>query len=171
MLQKFVPVKYLNNYGQQADTNNVNGANAFSGWNVGVKRLTYHRNGQRYPNEYQIITERGDLNPNLEVINEKNPQVLINSLSAFENYKDVKHTHLTSQNLALRQQGNYYLGVSFDQISGQGIDLTGGTISTELDCSLQDPADNVAKPFGVFSFFLNKNTLVIQPNQRIQSIE
>jgi len=171
MLQKFVPVKYLNNYGQQADANDVNGANAFSGWNVGVKRLTFHRNGQRYPNEYQIITERGDLNPNLEVINEKNPQVLINSLSAFENYKDVRHTHLTSQNLALRQQGNYYLGVSFDQISGQGIDLTGGTIATEIEASLQDPADNTAKPFGVFSFFLNKNTLVIQPNQRIQSIE
>jgi hypothetical protein len=178
MLQKFVPVKYLNNYGRQAGNNGVasttsdiDGANAFSGWNVGVKRLTFHRNGQRYPNEYQIITERGDLVPALETINEKNPQVLINSLSAFENYKDVRHTHLTSQNLATRQQNNYFLGVSFDQISGQGIDLTGGTISTEIEASLQDPADNGVKPFGVFTFFLNKNTLVIQPNQRIQSIE
>ena len=178
MLQKFVPVKYLNNYGRQAGNNgtatttsDIDGANAFSGWNVGVKRLTFHRNGQRYPNEYQIITERGDLVPALETVNEKNPQVLINSLSAFENYKDVRHTHLTSQNLATRQQNNYFLGVSFDQISGQGIDLTGGTISTEIEASLQDPADNGVKPFGVFTFFLNKNTLVIQPNQRIQSIE
>ena len=115
MLQKFVPVKYLNNYGQQTGNNgvpganNINGANSFSGWNVGVKRLTFHRNGQRYPNEYQIITERGDLVPSLETTNEKNPQVLINSLSAFENYKDVRHTHLTSQNLATRQQNNYFV--------------------------------------------------------------
>lgn len=172
MLQKFVPVKYLNNYGQQAGTASDDyGANAFNGWNVGMKRLTFHRNGQRFPNEYQIITERGDGNPADEVIFEKNPQIVVNSLSAFENYKDVKHTHLTSQNLAIRQANNYFLGVSFDMISGQGIDLTGGTISTEIEASLQDPADNTAKPFGVFTFFLNKNTLVVQPNQRIQSIE
>tara|TARA_R110000823_G_scaffold306108_1_gene428391 strand:- start:120 stop:635 length:516 start_codon:yes stop_codon:yes gene_type:complete len=171
MVQKFVPVKYINNYGRQSVANDLQGANAFSGWNVGVKRLTFHRNGQRYPNEYQIATERTDLNPDEEVMNEKNGQVLINSWSAFENYKDVKHTHLTSQNLATRTQNNYFLGVSFDQISGQGIDLSGGTISTEIESTLQDPVDNVAKPFGVFTFFLNKNTLVVQPNQRIQSIE
>tara|TARA_R110000796_G_scaffold44988_2_gene109311 strand:+ start:2067 stop:3434 length:1368 start_codon:yes stop_codon:yes gene_type:complete len=171
MLQKFVPVKYLNNYGQQADSNNNFGANAFNGWNVGMKRLTFHRNGQRYPNEYQIITERGDGDPAEEIIAEKNPQIMLNSLSAFENYKDVKHTHITSQNLATLQANNYFLGVSFDQISGQGIDLTGGTISTEIESALKDPANNVAIPFGVFTFFLNKNTLVIQPNQRIQSIE
>jgi len=171
MLQKFVPVKYLNNYGGQANGGTVYGANGFSGWNVGVKRLTFHRNGQRYPNEYQIITERGDGNPADELIADKTPQVLINSLSSFENYKDVKHTHLTSQNLAINRQNNYFLGVSFDQISGQGIDLSGGTISTELESALQDPADTLQKPFGVFTFFLNKNTLVVQPNQRIQSIE
>ena len=173
MIQKFVPIAYLNNSGRQAQVpaGDTYGANAFAGWNVGVRRLTFHRNGQRYPNEYQIITERGNLAPALEVNNEKNPQVLINSLSAFENFKDVKHTHLTSQNLSQRQENNYFLGVSFDQISGQGIDLSGGTISTELEATLQDPADDQPKPFGVFSFFLNKNTLVIQPNQRIQSIE
>lgn len=171
MVQKFVPIAYLNNSGQQADAVATAGANAFSGWNVGVKRLTFHRNGQRYPNEYQILTERGDLNPAQEVMAEKNPQIMVNSFSAFENYKDIKHTHITSQNLANRQQNNYFLGVSFDQVSGQGIDLSGGTISTEIESTLQDPADNTAKPFGVFTFFLNKNTLVIQPNQRIQSIE
>ena len=171
MVQKFVPVKYLNNNGQQATANANFGANAFNGWNPGVKRLTFHRNGQRYPNEYQIITERGDGDPAAEVIAEKNPQVLLNSMSAFENYKDLKHSHITSQNLAVRQAGNYFLGVSFDQISGQGIDLTGGTISTELESTLQDPCDNTAKPFGVFTFFLSKNTLVVQPNQRIQSIQ
>ena len=171
MLQKFVPVKYLNNFGQQAGGGDVYGANAFAGWNVGVKRLTFHRNGQRYPNEYQIITERGDGNNANEVMTQKNPQVQVNSFSAFENYKDVKHTHITSQNLAVARQNNYFLGVSFDQISGQGIDLSGGTISTEVECALQDPADDAQKPFGVFTFFLNKNTLVIQPNQRIQSIE
>ena len=172
MLQKFVPIKYLNNYGvQDENTGDAYGANAFSGWNVGIKRLTFHRNGQRYPNEYQIITERGDGNPSAELIADKTPQVLLNSLTAFQNYKDVKHTHITSQNLAINRQNNYFLGVSFDQISGQGIDLSGGTISTELESSLQDPADNAQKPFGVFTFYLNKNTLVIQPNQRIQSIE
>ena len=172
MLQKFVPVSYLNAQGRQRGQANDNfGSNAFNGWNIGMKRLTFHRNGQRYPNEYQVITERGDGTPAEEVIFEKNPQVLINSLSAFENYKDVKHTHLTSQNLAMRQANNYYLGVSFDQISGQGIDLTGGTISTEVESTLQDPSDNSVRPFGVFTFFLNKNTLVVQPNQRIQSIE
>ena len=118
MLQKFVPVKYLNNFGKQADNNNNFGANAFNGWNIGMKRLTFHRNGQRYPNEYQIITEQGDNDPPAELINQKNPQIMINSLSAFENYKDVKHTHITSQNLATQQANNYFLGVSFDQILG-----------------------------------------------------
>lgn len=179
MVQKFVPIAYLNNPGFQTD--GTTGTNPFSGWNVGVKRLTFHRNGQRFPNEYQVITERGDLVPPQEVMFEKNPQVIVNSLSAFENYKDVKHSHITSQNLSNRQENVYFLGVSFDQISGQGIDLSGGTISTELESSLQDPCPIAgatteatafnAVPFGVFSFFLNKNTLVIQPNQRIQSIE
>ena len=179
MVQKFVPIAYLNNPGTQVDT--ITGTNAFAGWNVGIKRLTYHRNGQRFPNEYQIITERGDSTPAKEVIFEKNPQILINSLSAFENYKDVKHTHLTSQNLDDRQNGVYFLGVSFDQISGQGIDLSGGTLSTEIESTLQDPAPKPtvvtealavsAVPFGVYTFFLNKNTLVVQPNQRIQTID
>lgn len=161
MLQKFIPVNHINNEGQRA----------FAGYNPGIKRLTFHRNGQRYPLEYEIKTERGDGDPNTEAIHEKNPQILINSLSAFQNYKDVKHSHLTSQNLNNRINSPYYLGCSFDQISGQGIDLTGGTVATELVSTLQDPADNTAKPFGVFTFFLNKNTLVVQPNQRIQSIE
>ena len=163
MVQKFVPVSYINNTAQHAK--------AFAGWNPGIKRLTYHRNGQRYPLEYEIKTERGEGNPDVEVIKEKNPQVLINSLSAFQNYKDVKHTHLTSQNLDNRTNAPYFLGVSFDQISGQGIDLSGGTVSTELVSTLQNPQDNSVVPFGVYTFFLNKNTLVIQPNQRIQSIE
>jgi len=163
MVQKFVPVSYINNSSEHAK--------AFAGWNPGVKRLTYHRNGQRYPLEYEIKTERGEGNPDVEVIKEKNPQVLINSLSAFQNYKDVKHSHITSQNLDNRQNAPYYLGVSFDQISGQGIDLSGGTVSTELVSTLQNPQNNTAVPFGVYTFFLNKNTLVIQPNQRIQAIE
>mgnify|MGYP003116753869 CR=1 FL=1 len=164
MVQKFVPVSHINNLGQRA----------FVGLNPGVKRLTYHRNGQRYPLEYEIKTERGELGPGLEAVHEKNPMVLINSLSAFQNYKDVKHTHITSQNLDDRANAPYFLGVSFDQISGQGIDLTGGTISTELVSTLMDPntPDGTAvAPFGVFTFFLNKNTLVIQPNARIQAIE
>ena len=163
MIQKFIPVSYINNSAQNA--------RAFAGWNPGIKRLTYHRNGQRYPLEYEIKTERGDDNPDQEAIHEKNPMVLINSLSAFQNYKDVKHSHLTSQNLDNRSNAPYFLGVSFDQISGQGIDLTGGTISTELVSTLQNPIGNGAVPFGVYTFFLNKNTLVIQPNNRIQSIE
>ena len=182
MVQKFVPIAYLNNWGQQLDGSS--GANAFASWNPGVKRLTFHRNGQRFPNEYQIATNRGDGLPIENLPNSKGCQVLINSLSAFQNYKDVKHTHLTSQNLSDLTENNFFLGVSFDQISGQGIDLSGGTISTELESALFDPAkaplgggitDRNAqysqKPFGVFTFFLNKNTLVIQPNQRIQSIE
>jgi hypothetical protein len=179
MVQKFVPIAYLNNFDKQLDA--TAGANAFASWNPGVKRLTFHRNGQRFPNEYQIQTNRGDVLPSENLPNSKGAQVLINSLSAFQNYKDVKHTHLTSQNLTDLQENNFFLGVSFDQISGQGIDLSGGTVSTELESALFDPAlvpgktvladQYLQKPFGVFTFFLNKNTLVIQPNQRIQSIE
>lgn len=169
MVQKFVPVSYLNNPAQKS----------LAGWNVGVKRLTFHRNGQRFPLEYSIETERGTGVPLAELIKEKNPQVLLNSLSAFENYKDVKHSTITSQNLADVSDNFYFLGVSFDQVSGQGIDLSGGTISTEVESTLQNQtfgANNEstgvnAVPYGVFTFFLNKETLMIQPNQRITAIE
>ena len=163
MVQKFVPVNYINNPGLNA--------NAFASWNPGVQRLTYHRNGQRFPLEYAIQTDRGAGNPADEVLNQANAQVLLNSLSSFENYKDVKHTTITTQNLANQKDNFYYLGVSFDQVSGQGIDLTGGTVSTELESTLQNPVTNVAGPMGVFTFFLNRETLIIQPNQRIQAIE
>lgn len=163
MIQKFVPVGYINNSGQNA--------NAFASYNPGVQRLTFHRNGQRFPLEYTVITDRGSGNPDVEVRNEQNAQVLLNSLTAFENYKDVKHSTITNQNLANQKDNFYYLGVSFDQVSGQGVDLSGGTVSTELDSVLQNPADNAVVPYGVFSFFLNRETLVIQPNQRIQAIE
>lgn len=163
MIQKFVPTKYINNFA-------VN-AKAFAGWNPGIKRLVFHRNGQRFPLEYGIKTDRGDGNPAAEVHGEKTPQILLNSLSAFENYKDVKHSHFTNQNLHDQSDGVYYLGISFDQVSGQGIDLSGGTVSTELESTLQDPVDNTAITFGVYTFFLNKTTLVISPNNRIQSIE
>ena len=161
MVQKFLPVSHVNNLAQRA----------FAGYNPGIKRLTFHRNGQRYPLEYEIKTERGDEDPNKEAIHEKNPMLMINALSAFQNYKDIKHSHITSQNLDNRTNSPYYIGCSFDQVSGQGIDLTGGTVATELVSTLQNPEDNAVVPFGVYTFFLNKNTLVIQPNQRIQSIE
>ena len=71
------------------------------------------------------------------------------------------------------------MGVSFDQVSGQGIDLSGGTISTEVDSTLQNQTFDAngestsvsVIPYGVFTFFLNKETLMIQPNQRITAIE
>ena len=169
MVQKFVPVSYLNNPAQKG----------LASWNVGVKRLTFHRNGQRFPLEYSVETERGTGTPQNEVIKEKNPQVLVNSLSAFENYKDVKHSTITSQNLADVSDNFYFMGVSFDQVSGQGIDLSGGTISTEVDSTLQNQTFDAngestsvsVIPYGVFTFFLNKETLMIQPNQRITAIE
>jgi len=165
MIQKFVPTNYINNPAALA--------RAFASFCPGVKRLVYHRNGQRYPLEYGIKTDRSDGNPVASnIVDAKAPQVLLNTLSAFENYKDVKHSHITSQNLAEIQDNYWFLGVSFDQISGQGIDLSGGTISTELESTLELPSGAYpATPFGVYTFFLNKNTLVISPNQRIQSIE
>jgi len=163
-VQNYIPTSFINNYLY----------NSGSCYNPGVKRLTFHRNGQRFPLEYEI-----DVNNSSETqeVDETtlSQQVLRNYLSCFRNYRDVKHSMIVPENLRRytdatnsTQLAMYGTGCNFDEVSSQGVDLSTGTFGFVMDSKLWTPGTDdgsVQSHYGVYQFYLAKNTIVVQPNR------
>tara|TARA_R110000824_G_scaffold198522_6_gene382544 strand:+ start:8101 stop:9483 length:1383 start_codon:yes stop_codon:yes gene_type:complete len=168
--QNYIPTDQLNNF-----TNN-----GMSCYDPGVKRLTYHRNGQRYPLEYAIQVNNSQ---NLLKKSESSlkPQVLRNYLSVFRNFRDIKHSSIVPENIMRYNTTNdntelavFGTGCNFDEVSAQGIDLETGTFGFTMESKLWTPGTDdgaTTKDYGVFQFFLAKNTIVVRPGASASVIQ
>ena len=168
--QNYIPTDQLNNFSN----------NGMSCYDPGVKRLTYHRNGQRFPYEYAVQVNNSQ---NLLKKSETalKPQILRNYLSAFRNFRDIKHSAVVPENIMRynatddnTELGVFGTGCNFDEVSAQGIDLETGTFGFTMESKLWTPGTDdgaTLKDYGVFQFFLAKNTIVVQPGARASVIQ
>ena len=163
-VQNYIPTSFINNYLH----------NSGSCYNPGVKRLTFHRNGQRFPLEYEI--DVNNANETTEVAETTlSQQVLRNYLSCFRNYRDVKHSLVVPENLRRytlasnsTELSMYGTGCNFDEVSSQGVDLSTGTFGFVMDSKLWTPGTDDGSSqshYGVYQFYLAKNTIIVQPNR------
>lgn len=174
VIQNYIPVKYLNNRLY----------NGCACWEAGgVDNVEYHKDGVRYPLEYNIEVAKtdGDGNNDNENIQkvDLNPAVLWNSQSAVRNVKDIHRSQVIPENLlgTAKQDSVYSTGVSWDKISGAGVSVN-GTITYDLKTKLEDPDNNDAvnanhtltTPYAQYSFYLSKVNLLINKGQGIQVV-
>lgn len=134
-------------------------------YNPGVKNLEYLLNGQRFPLATRMETGYDDtltMNQNLD----RSGEILRNGLSAFKPYATYSKSCCgvdTLSSWANRNgYGAYVQGVSFDQVSGMGINMQNANFQTVSAQSLQDPANNAnTTEYKTYSFYLTRNIVQI----------
>jgi hypothetical protein len=171
VIQNYIPIKFLNNKGY----------NGMACWDAGgIDNVEFHKDGVRYPLEYNLRVNKTDGegnndNENLQKI-DLNPAILWNSVGAIGAVKDITRSQLIPENLLgmAKQDGVYSTGVNWDKISKVGISVN-GTITYDLKTKLEDPVNNDdvnpnhtgQTAYAQYSFYLAKNNLLINKGQGI----
>lgn len=136
-----------------------------------IKQLIFTRNGVKFPLQYNIDT---NINPKFMPTGTtyflEDPQVLRNAMDSFMPYSDYKKTQLSpltytreldtnNRDSSQPLQNHFFVGVSFDNISNQGVDFGAAQLGVQMELDLT--TDN---PQTIFLFIHHKSTLVFSPN-------
>jgi hypothetical protein len=136
-----------------------------------IKQLIFTRNGVKYPLQYNIDT---NVNPKFIASGTdyyvQDPQVLRNAMDSFMPFSDYKKTQLSpstytrdldsnNRDSSSPLQNHFFVGVSFDNISNQGVDFGSAQFGVQMELDLT--TDN---PQTIFLFIHHKSTLVFSPN-------
>ena len=155
----FCPTKFLNTYSQ----------NSIALYNPGLQSIVFRKNSQQFPLYYTLEV---DTNTGLQINQPSTlPQVSWNYLSAHKETADIKHSSLNPDNLrgAVEREGfsAFATGVSYDEISGNGVNTQIDNLSVTVNANLADPAapaTDVSTPYGAFFYYLNINNIVVNQN-------
>ena len=129
-----------------------------------IKQVIFTRGGERMPLQYNLDTNvRDDATSTVA-----DPQLYRNFMNAFVPYMKNQKTQIgpiTSNRIgvadtsAFADAGSMFgVGVSFDSISGQGLDFRSENFGCQLETGLT--ADN---PHSAFLFVRSQQTLVMSP--------
>ena len=136
-----------------------------------IKQLVFTRNGVKFPLQYNIDT---NVNPKFipsgTTYFPEDPQVLRNALDSFMPYSEYKKTQMSpvtytreldanNRDKANPSQSHFFVGVSFDAISNQGVDYSSSNLGINMELDLT--TDNAQT---IFLFVHHKNTLVFSPS-------
>ena len=161
----FCPTKFLNTYAQ----------NSLALYNPGLASIVFRKNSQQFPLYYTLEVDR---NTGLQINQPSTlPQVCWNYLSAHKETADIKHSSLNPDNVrgAVERQGfsSFAAGVSYDEISGNGVNSQIDNLSVTINANLADPEDTAADPstpYGAFFYYLNINNIVVNQNVGITNM-
>lgn len=153
--QHYLPVAHINNSARDSQAQ----------YNPAIERLTYLQNGKRTPLEFVLQPDKEpNINASLQLTT--TPQVLLNYLDAYRNFKDVKKSCVNPTVSGFASQtarvGVFGSGCSYDSVGQAGINANGSTLGFEIKSSLDDPLNrNNATPFACFTFYLCKNQVQV----------
>lgn len=158
----FCPTKFLNTYSQ----------NSIGLYNPGLASIVFRKNSQQFPLYYTLEIDR---NTGLQVNQPSTlPQVAWNYLSAHRETADIKHSSFNPDNVrgAVERQGfsPFAAGVSYDEVSGNGVNSQIDNLSVTINANLADPTDTAADPstpYGAFFYYLNINNIVVNQNMGV----
>ena len=141
----------------------------------GLKSVRFSKSGQRFPLEYDLLEDKESTEVPTNSSAASYPQILENFLSAYKNPEDVKRTSVCPQTIVGQsgvENGNFGVGVAFSNATGAGIAVNSNiayNYSTKLEDS--DNADRtLTQAYGVYSYYLNRASLMTQPNQGIVAV-
>tara|TARA_R100001369_G_scaffold79532_1_gene109578 strand:+ start:2444 stop:3760 length:1317 start_codon:yes stop_codon:yes gene_type:complete len=130
-----------------------------------VKQIVFTRGGVRYPLMYNLDTNVKDSPLTVEA----DPQQIKNFVNAITPFYGLKHTQLSpatfTRNIpekpAVMTQGGsmYGIGVSYDMISGGGLNFQNVNFGLSLETGLTTDSPNA-----LYLFVRNRSTLVFTPN-------
>jgi len=165
IFMNFIPSTYLNNLNfdsyQTMPLINDLAASEYAP----IKQIIFTKGGQRVPLQYNLDANvRDDATSTIA-----DPQIYRNFMNAFVPYMKNSKTQIgpiTSNRIgvadttAFADAGCMFgVGVSFDSISGQGLDFRTENFGAQIDCGLT--ADN---PHSAFLFVRSQQTLVMNAN-------
>lgn len=158
----FCPTKFLNSYAN----------NSIALYNPGLASIVFRKNSQQFPLYYTLEIDR---NTGLQVNQPSTlPQVAWNYLSAHKETKDIKHSSFNPDNVRgqVERQGYspFASGVSYDEISGTGVNTQIDNLSVTINANLADPSEpatDASTPYGAYFFYLNINNIVVNQNQGV----
>lgn len=165
IFMNFIPSTYLNNLGFDSyQTMPLVNSLTVDGI-APIKQVIFTKGGERMPLQYNLDTNvRDDLTSKVA-----DPQLYRNFMNAFVPYMKNQKTQIgpitsdrigVTDNTAFADAGSMFgIGVSFDSISGEGVDFRSENFGAQLETGLT--ADN---PHSAFLFVRSKQTLVMSPN-------
>ena len=160
--QHYIPVSHINNTAQDS----------IAQYNPAIERLTYLQNGKRTPLEFVLEPEKES---NITASNQlsSTPQLLLNYLDAYRNFRDVKKSCVNPTVSGFTAQtarvGCWGTGCSYDSVGQSGINANGSTLGFEIKSSLDDPLNRGNQtPYSVYTFYLCKNQVQVDTNGNVQ---
>ena len=160
VLVSFTPTKFQKNYLKRS----------LGFYNPGIRRLVFFRNAQQYPLQYTIQTGKDASlvvggTGGMADFRQTSGQIVWNAQSTFgKSTPDVGSSCLQpgtiTQSNALGQSP-FSVGVSFDEVSSQGVQTLTDNLSVEVVSTRQDPDDPTADtPFAATFFYLTRVDVV-----------
>jgi hypothetical protein len=161
----FIPSNYLNN--REFDGTQCRPPLNDNGDVAVINKLTFTRGGQRFPLEYNIDTIHRD-----QGVENCDSQILYNYVNGISEFSKLRRTLLNQQTTNtvngatdkdVRQLGNLYgVGVSFTNISRDGVDFMNESLGINIDLDLTSDYPN-----SVYLFALNKEKIAFNNTQGI----
>ena len=151
----FVPTKFQKNYLKRS----------LAFYNPGIRKLVFYRNAQQYPLQYTIQTGKDATLSTLSAFPQTSGQVVWNAQSAFgRSTPDVGSSCFQPSTIKQANQPGqspYTVGVSFDEVSSQGVQTLTDNLSVEIDATREDPDSPAdATPFAAMFFYLTRIDVV-----------
>tara|TARA_R110002073_G_scaffold7958_2_gene44424 strand:+ start:995 stop:2374 length:1380 start_codon:yes stop_codon:yes gene_type:complete len=162
-INHYIPVSHVNNSTRDG----------YAQYNPGIRQLTYLKDGKRTPLEYQVSVDR-DPDATLTTATQPSttPELLVNYLDAFRNFRDVKKSCINPIVSGFVNQtaeaGCWGTGVSYDDVGHNGINASASTLGMEIQSDLDDPlARTATTPFAVYTFYLTRASVQVSTNGQL----
>ena len=136
-----------------------------------INQLIFTRGGERFPLAYNLDTLQKDT-PRIE---EVDSQIVRNYISSVKDFVGLQRTTIspvntksvsgTNDKLGVETGQNFGIGVSYTNISQDGVSFQNSPFGVQIECGLTSN-----NPTGVFLFAHCRNTLVMAGGGRIQVI-
>jgi hypothetical protein len=159
----FIPSKNLNNYDAFSDAQ----------MNPNVQELTFQKDGQRIPLQYEIRSEQDRVLTDDDFQPSTFPAMLYHYLSSWGSPADRKKSSINPLISAIRatndEYGTWGIGVSYDT-EHQGINGKLANMGFQIKSKLLDPdaGNNTTQtPYSAFTYYLCKNELVVNRGQGV----
>jgi len=146
--------------------------NNFALKGIGLNELTILQNGVKNPYEKTTIVDKKTNNTLINRRATTEAEVNNEAISAYRAPKDILYSQVIPENLVgvavNRCEGHHHVGVNYDLSAGSGLDIA-GVIGYDIKSKLEQqtlpaPTDTNTESYAMYSFYLDKQTLMITPN-------
>ena len=159
----------IHNFQPTQSINNLENNN-FALKALGLNELTVLRDGVKHPYEKTTIIDKKSNDELIDARNTTLAEINNEAVSAYRNPRDILYSQIIPANLtgvAANNEGHHHVGVNYDLAAGSGLDIA-GVISYDIKSKIEQqtlpaPTPTQTESYAMYSFYLDKQTLMITP--------